>query len=179
MAEGPYRREYQAVHWPENKEHFEAWCQGMTGYPIIDAAMRCLNATGWMHNRFAHADGHVPDQGFIAPLGNGASGISCGSWWTAIRPPIMANWQWCAGTGADAAPYFRIFNPTTQAEKFDPAGAFVREWAPELFALPGKQIHRPWDQPRALQPSNYPRPLVRHDEQRPKFLALFRSARGR
>lgn len=178
VAEGPYRREYQAVHWSENKEHFEAWCQGMTGYPIIDAAMRCLNATGWMHNRlrmltamFLIKDLLLPwqwgERYFMRQLVDGDPAANNG------------NWQWCAGTGADAAPYFRVFNPTTQAEKFDPAGAFVREWVPELSALPGKQIHRPWEQPRALQPSNYPRPLVRHDEQRPKFLALFRSARSR
>ncbi len=165
-----FRPEYNALEWNNNERQFRAWCEGRTGYPIIDAAMRCLNATGWMHNRlrmivamFLTKDLLINwqwgERYFMQRLVDGDMAANNGGW------------QWSAGTGTDAAPYFRIFNPTTQAMKCDPNGSFVRNWIPELAHLPGATIHEPWKDP-LLAPAYIPR-IVLHEEQRPKALAMF------
>ena len=172
VTKGAFRPEYDALEWSDNRGHFQAWCAGMTGYPIVDAAMRCLNATGNMHNRlrmivamFLTKDLLIHwqwgERYFMKQLVDGDMAANNGGW------------QWSAGTGTDAAPYFRIFNPVSQGEKFDPQGQFVRRWVPELAALPDDVIHQPWIEPLRVHGTKYPERIVRHEEQRPKCLAMF------
>ena len=176
VTRGAFRPEYDRVAWSDNQEHFQAWCEGRTGYPIVDAAMRCLNATGMMHNRlrmivamFLTKDlllhWQWGERYFMRQLVDGDMAANNGGW------------QWSAGTGTDAAPYFRIFNPVTQGEKFDAEGKFVRQWIPELAAFPDDMIHQPWENPLLLSRSHYPQRIVLHEEQRPKCLALFKAVK--
>jgi deoxyribodipyrimidine photo-lyase len=154
---------------------FAAWCEGRTGYPIVDAGMRQLLAEGWMHNRvrmitasFLAKDLHLPWQWgarhFMRLLADG---------------DLAANqhgWQWVAGSGTDAAPYFRVFNPTTQGERFDPDGDYVRRYVPELAGLAGKRAHQPWKHGGAAP--SYPAPIVDHDVERKDALARYEVVRG-
>jgi len=176
VTKGAFRPEYDKLKWSGNREHFEAWCEGRTGFPIVDAAMRCLNATGTMHNRlrmivamFLTKDLLINwqwgERYFMQQLVDGDMAANNGGW------------QWSAGTGTDAAPYFRIFNPVSQAEKFDPEGEFVRRWIPELKDFPDDLIHQPWENPLLLAKSKYPERIVRHDEQREKCLAMFKAVK--
>ena len=131
------------VAWRSNEDELQAWQQGQTGFPIVDAAMRQLNATGWMHNRLRmivasflakdlRLDWRQGERYFMSQLIDGDLAANNGGW------------QWAASTGTDAAPYFRIFNPTTQGEKFDKQGEFIRRWLPELAEVPEKALHQPW-----------------------------------
>ena len=149
---------------PAADARYEAWATGCTGYPLVDAGMRQLLATGWMHNRvrmvvasFLVKDLHVAWQRgaahFMDRLVDGDV------------PQNQLNWQWVAGTGRDAAPYFRIFNPVTQGLRFDPEGDYVRRWVPELRDVPGAAAHEPWRLPGGL-PSGYPERLVDHARER-------------
>jgi len=176
VVKGAFRPEYDRLQWSDNREHFQAWCDGRTGYPIVDAAMRCLNATGTMHNRlrmivamFLTKDlllhWQWGERYFMKQLVDGDLAANNGGW------------QWSAGTGTDAAPYFRIFNPVAQAQKFDPDGAFVRRWIPELKDFHGGEVHTPWVNPLLLAKSTYPSRLVLHEEQREKCLARFKAIR--
>ena len=176
VTKGAFRPEYDKLKWSENQEHFEAWCKGRTGYPIVDAAMRCLNDTGTMHNRlrmivamFLTKDLMLNwqwgERYFMQQLVDGDMAANNGGW------------QWSAGTGTDAAPYFRIFNPVSQAEKFDPEGEFVRRWIPELKDFPDDLVHQPWENPLLLAKSKYPERIVLHEEQREKCLAMFKAAK--
>ena len=156
-------------------ERFEAWCEGRTGFPIVDAGMRQLVAEGWMHNRvrmitasFLVKDLHVDwtrgARFFLQHLVDG---------------DLSSNnhgWQWVAGTGTDAAPYFRIFNPTTQGQKFDPDGAYVRRWVPELADLDGSGVHEPWAAPDG-PPPGYPAPIVDHAAEREESLSRYAAVR--
>ncbi|MFE6971036.1 cryptochrome/photolyase family protein [Isoptericola sp. NPDC057653] len=155
---------------------FEAWAAGRTGYPLVDAGMRELLATGWMHNRvrmvvasFLVKDLHVRWQRgaahFMAHLVDGDVSQN------------QLNWQWVAGTGHDAAPYFRVFNPVTQGKKFDPDGDYVRRWVPELRDVPGRGVHEPWKLP--APPEAYPAPVVDHAHERRVALDDFERARRR
>ncbi len=175
VTRGAFRPEYDALEWSNNEHHFQAWCTGRTGYPIVDAAMRCLNATGWMHNRlrmivamFLTKDLLIHwqwgERYFMKQLVDGDMAANNGGW------------QWSAGTGTDAAPYFRIFNPTTQAGKCDPQGLFVRRWIPELAQMPDEFIHEPWQEP--LLSGDYSPRIVLHEVQRPKALAMFAKLKG-
>ena len=152
-------------------QRFERWATGTTGYPIVDAGMRQLLATGWMHNRvrmlvgsFLVKDLHLPWQWgarhFMRYLVDGDLASN------------SHGWQWVAGTGTDAAPYFRIFNPTTQALRFDPDGEYVRQWVPELAGVSGGAVH----EPGLLRPASYPAPMVDHAVEREDALALYRHA---
>jgi deoxyribodipyrimidine photo-lyase len=176
VMKGAFRPEYDNLEWGGSDEWFQAWCSGMTGYPIVDAAMRCLNSTGWMHNRlrmivamFLTKDLLISwrrgERYFMQQLVDGDMAANNGGW------------QWSAGTGTDAAPYFRIFNPMSQGEKFDPSGAFVRRWVPELESLPDVTIHQPWNASPGTVPGNYPKRAVIHEEQRPKCLAMFKAVK--
>lgn len=164
------------VAWRDDKQGLQAWQNGLTGFPIVDAAMRQLNATGWMHNRLRmivasflvkdlRIDWRAGERYFINQLIDGDLAANNGGW------------QWAASTGTDAAPYFRIFNPTTQGEKFDKAGAFIRQWLPELAEVPEKALHQPWlwadKQGVTLA---YPRPLVDHKQARLETLAAWEAA---
>lgn len=177
VTKGAFRPEYDQLKWSENQEHFAAWCEGRTGFPIVDAAMRCLNATGTMHNRlrmivamFLTKDLLIHwqwgERYFMKQLVDGDMAANNGGW------------QWSAGTGTDAAPYFRIFNPVSQAEKFDAKGEFVHRWIPELKGFPDDLIHQPWENPLLLAQSKYPTRIVRHEEQRIKCLAMFKAVKG-
>ncbi len=178
VAQASFRPEYDALPWSENREHFQAWCEGKTGYPIVDAAMRCLNATGWLHNRlrmiaamFLTKDLLIHwqwgERYFMRKLVDGDLAANNGGW------------QWSAGTGTDAAPYFRIFNPVVQGEKFDPEGEFVRRWVPELASVPDALIHRPWMRPGLVSETRYVRRVVLHEEQRLKALRLYQMVKRR
>lgn len=136
------RRDYNRLIWENRPDWLEAWAEGRTGYPIVDAAMRQMNATGWMHNRTRliaasflckdlQIDWRLGEAIFMSRLIDGDVANNVG------------NRQWSAGTGADAAPYFRIFNPTTQGKKFDPQGLYVRQWVSELTNVPPEFIHTP------------------------------------
>ncbi|MBX3113661.1 MAG: deoxyribodipyrimidine photo-lyase [Fimbriimonadaceae bacterium] len=161
--------------WPGSKEDFEKWKAGKTGYPLVDAAMRCFAATGTMHNRLRMVvamfltkdllvDWHWGEQYFAENLLDFELASNNGGW------------QWSASTGADAQPYFRIFNPILQSKKFDPEGEFIRKWVPELRELDNKDIHWPFEEDGSrslLTPADYPDPIVNHFEQKAKVLALF------
>lgn len=166
-----------ALIYDEPGEAFDAWREGRTGYPVVDAGMRQLLATGWMHNRvrmitasFLTKDLHI--------------------WWPhgarhfldhLIDGDLASNthgWQWVAGTGTDAAPYFRVFNPVSQGERFDPDGDYVRRWVAELAQLAGPAAHRPWDAPDGYV-RGYPRPIVDHAAERVEALARYARARDR
>lgn len=174
-----FRPEYDSIRWEESTRYLEAWIEGRTGYPVVDAAMRCLRATGWMHNRarMIVASFLVKDLGldwrhgerhFMRELLDGDLASNNGGW------------QWAASTGTDAAPYFRIFNPVLQGKKFDPDGAFVKKWIPELGGVPGDRIHAPWElTPIELAAAgvtlgkSYPKPVVDHGEARDRTMARF------
>jgi deoxyribodipyrimidine photo-lyase len=181
---GNFQRQYDALVWEEDEEGFAAWRQGQTGYPIVDAAMRQLAKTGWMHNRTRMIaasflvkdlliDWRRGERWFMQRLVDGDPAANNGGW------------QWTAGTGTDAAPYFRIFNPVAQGKKFDPEGAYVRRWVPELARVPVESIHEPWrtdpvEQHRAgcVIGQDYPAPIVDHTMARERTLAAYAEARA-
>jgi deoxyribodipyrimidine photo-lyase len=183
-ATAAFRPEYDAIRWPNEKPLFEAWCNARTGYPIIDAAMRQLNQTGYMHNRLRMIvasfltkdlliDWRWGEKYFADQLNDFDLAANNGGW------------QWAASTGCDAQPYFRIFNPVTQSERFDPQGKFIRRYLPELNDVPDKFIHAPWTLPPLEQQSrsvmigrDYPAPVVDHAVQRDKALAMYKAVKG-
>ena len=183
VAREAYRLEYANLEWPGSDAHFEAWREGRTGYPLVDAAVRQLAQTGFMHNRlrmiaasflskdllldWRRGERHFADQlnDFDLAANNGG-------------------WQWAASTGCDAQPYFRIFNPVAQSEKFDPGGRFIRRYVTELARMPDEHVHAPWLAPEAVQREagcvvgrDYPAPIVDHAAQREKALALYGRAK--
>jgi deoxyribodipyrimidine photo-lyase len=184
-AERPLRAAFDRFPWRRAPAALRAWQRGRTGYPIVDAAMRCLWTTGWMPNRARMIVASFLTKHLLLPWQEGAAWF----WDTLVDADLASNtlgWQWAAGCGADAAPYFRIFNPTLQGEKFDAEGAFVRRWVPELAGLPAKWIHRPSSAPASVLAAagvspgrEYPRPIVDHAESRERALAAFASIRAR
>ena len=172
----PLREKFEAFPWSDNQEHLKAWQKGQTGYPIVDAGMRELWHTGWMHNRVRMVVASFLVKHLLISWYEGARWF----WDTLVDADLASNtlgWQWAGGCGADAAPYFRIFNPMTQGNKFDPDGAYVRKWCPELSKLPNKFIHEPWTAPANVLEyagvdlgGNYPEPIVDHQEARAKAL---------
>lgn len=178
-----FRADFEAFPWADDAGLLRAWQQGRTGYPIVDAGMRELWHTGWMHNRVRMIAASFLVKHLRQDWRQGAAWF----WDTLVDADLAnnaASWQWVAGSGADAAPYFRIFNPTLQGEKFDSHGAYVRRWVPELAALPDRYIHKPWAAPDKLLAQvglrlgrDYPKPLVDHDGARKAALAAFASLR--
>jgi deoxyribodipyrimidine photo-lyase len=170
----PMYEKYAAFPWREHHEEMlEAWQRGRTGIPIVDAGMRQLWATGWMHNRVRMIVASLLVKNIRAPWQAGARWF----WDTLVDADLANNtlgWQWSAGSGADAAPYFRIFNPVTQGEKFDPAGSYVKRWVPELAHVPAEVLHRPSGQLAA----GYPAPIVDLKRSREEALQALASIRG-
>jgi deoxyribodipyrimidine photo-lyase len=178
-----FRGDLREVSWDNDEAAFAAWCAGRTGYPVVDAAMRQLAQTGWMHNRARMVvasflvkdlliDWRWGERWFMQHLLDGDPAANNGGW------------QWTAGTGTDAAPYFRVFNPVLQGQKFDPQGDYVRCWLPELARVPGRFIHQPWRMPVEIQRAagciigqDYPAPLVDHAWARERVLAAYAQAR--
>jgi deoxyribodipyrimidine photo-lyase len=179
-----WRAGCDAIRWetgPLADAHFAAWCDGRTGYPLVDAGMRQLNATGYMHNRLrmVAASFLTKDLGVSWQRGEAYFALHLNDFELASN---NGGWQWAASTGCDAQPWFRIFNPVTQSERFDPQGAFIRRWVPELRLLAGKAIHAPWKARQAdlaeaqvALGRDYPLPIVDHDVARAKTLARFGS----
>ncbi|MDP1579886.1 MAG: deoxyribodipyrimidine photo-lyase [Candidatus Didemnitutus sp.] len=185
MPTAPLRAEFATFPWREDAAHLRAWQRGETGYPIVDAGMRQLWQTGWMHNRVRMIVGSFLVKHLRLSWHHGAAWF----WDTLVDADLANNtmgWQWIAGCGADAAPYFRIFNPLLQGAKFDPEGNYVRRWVPELARLPAKQIHAPWEADAATLAAagvrlgqDYPKPIVDHGEARAAALAAWQSMRQR
>ena len=170
---------YALFPWDESPDQVSAWQRGETGYPIVDAGMRQLWQTGWMHNRVRMIVGSLLVKHLLQNWLEGARWF----WDTLVDADLANNtmgWQWIGGCGADAAPYFRIFNPITQGEKFDPDGNYVRRYVPELAKLPNKWIHRPWEAGQ-LESSgwkvrlgkDYPLPVIEHSKGRQRALDAF------
>ena len=177
--ERPLRETFAKFPWRRDAKALRAWQRGVTGYPIVDAGMRELWHTGWMHNRVRMVAGSFLVKHLLIPWQEGAEWF----WDTLVDADLANNtlgWQWIAGCGADAAPYFRIFNPVLQGEKFDADGAYVRRWVPELSRLPNHLIHKPWTAtPIELAAASvslgetYPNPIVDHDAARERALAAY------
>lgn len=164
------------IAWQGELNHFECWKKGETGYPIVDAAMKQLNQTGWMHNRLRMIvasfltkdlliDWRLGETYFMQQLVDGDYAANNGGW------------QWSASTGCDAQPYFRIFNPISQGQKFDQDGSFVKQWLPELKSVPTKSIHSPWLWNKSAS-LDYPQPIVDHKIQREKALQMYKGAKN-
>ncbi|MGB1128156.1 MAG: cryptochrome/photolyase family protein [Opitutales bacterium] len=178
-ANEPLRPEFNDFPWKRDDDLLEAWQRGQTGYPIVDAGMRQLWRTGWMHNRVRMIAASFLVKHLLHSWKEGAIWF----WDTLLDADLASNslgWQWSGGCGADAAPYFRVFNPIIQGKKFDPEGAFVRRFVPELGRLPDEYIHTPWEAPPAVLSragielgASYPRPLIEHDQGRKRALAAF------
>ncbi len=185
VREHSFREEYRDIRWRNDESEFRAWQDGRTGYPIVDAAMRQLLTTGWMHNRARMIvasflvkdlliDWRWGERWFMQHLIDGDPAANNGGW------------QWSAGTGTDAAPYFRIFNPILQSEKHDPQVEYIRRWVPELRELPDVHLHKPWETPVEVQHEagvkigdHYPEPLVDHQTARERTLEVYDHARSK
>jgi deoxyribodipyrimidine photo-lyase len=175
----PLRERFEKFPWRRDAAALKAWQQGRTGYPIVDAGMRELWATGWMHNRVRMIVGSFLTKDLLVSWTAGARWF----WDTLVDADLANNtlgWQWIAGCGADAAPYFRIFNPVSQGTKFDGNGRYVRRWVPEISQLPETVIHEPWEADTdELQRAgielgrNYPEPIVDHAEARKLALEAY------
>lgn len=182
--ERPLRPDFERFPWRTDPAALRAWGRGRTGIPLVDAGMRELWATGWMHNRVRMVVGSVLVKNLLLSWQEGARWF----WDTLVDADLASNtmgWQWIGGCGADAAPYFRVFNPVKQGTKFDPEGAYVRRWVPELARVPAEHIHAPWEAPpgvlRAAGVSldeDYPRPIVSLSASRIAALAAFSSIRA-
>ena len=179
----PLRNDFMEFPWKANDKHLHAWQKGLTGYPFVDAGMRQLWHTGWMHNRVRMVVGSFLVKDLLISWIEGAKWF-----WDTLLDADLANntlgWQWVGGCGADAAPYFRIFNPITQGEKFDSSGDYIRQWIPELAALPNQWIHKPWEAPGLIlrqsgvtMGKTYPFPIVDHAKARIEALSAFSSIR--
>ncbi|KPV42891.1 cryptochrome/photolyase family protein [Alicyclobacillus ferrooxydans] len=183
MVHTPMRREFERFPWRSDHDALRTWQQGRTGYPLIDAGMRQLWETGWIHNRVRMVAASFLVKHLLISWTEGAAWFKD----TLVDADVANNtmgWQWVTGCGFDASPFFRIFNPVTQGEKFDPEGNYVRRWVPELRQLHPRFIHRPWEAPRHVLRDagielgiNYPLPMVDHAAARARALLAFQSIR--
>lgn len=181
LARKNYQPKFDSFPWQDDMPALQAWQRGLTGYPIVDAGMRELWQTGFMHNRVRMIVASFLIKHLMIDWRAGEAWF----WDTlcdADPASNAASWQWVAGSGADAAPYFRIFNPVTQGEKFDPEGAYVRRFVPEIARLPDKFLQKPWEAPHPIRRAagissgeTYPSPLVQHEHARQRALAAFQS----
>jgi deoxyribodipyrimidine photo-lyase len=185
LANDNFNSSFDRFPWGEPRpDLLKAWQTGQTGYPIVDAGMRELWTTGWMHNRVRMIVASFLIKHLMIDWREGEKWF-----WDTLVDACPANnpasWQWVAGSGADAAPYYRIFNPILQGEKFDGDGAYVRKWVPELAAMPDKFLHQPWAAPLLVLKAagvmlgeTYPTPIVDHDAARQRALSAFQSLKG-
>ena len=176
MLNGNYSKKFDKFPWEKNSKLLSAWKKGLTGYPVVDAGMRELYSTGWMHNRVRMIVGSFLVKHLLIHWNEGEKHFrKCLLDYNAANN--ISGWQWVAGCGADAAPYFRIFNPILQGEKFDKDGDYVKKWVPELRKVPKKFIHKPWeldDKNILTLNKDYPLPVVKHEEARSRALAAFK-----
>ncbi len=184
LARQNFKSDFNRFAWEDDEAALTAWQSGQTGYPFVDAGMRQLWATGWQHNRVRMVTASFLIKHLLIDWRRGEQ------WFhdclvDADPASNAASWQWVAGSGADAAPYFRIFNPFTQGEKFDPKGEYVRKWVPELAALPKKYLNRPWEAPKHVLAQagvrlgeNYPKPIVDHKTARERALQAYKHSRS-
>jgi deoxyribodipyrimidine photo-lyase len=183
-SDAPLRDEFRRFPWRRSAPDLRAWQKGMTGYPVVDAGMRELAATGWMHNRVRMIVASFLVKDLLLPWSDGARWF-----WDRLVDADLANntlgWQWTAGCGADAAPYFRIFNPVLQGRKFDPDGSYVRRWIPELERMHSRWIHAPWEAPPLTLDDagvrlgkDYPQRIVDHAAARARALAALSVMQG-
>ena len=170
---GAFHPKYNKLQWQNKESYFKAWQEGLTGYPIVDAGMRQLKETGWMHNRVRMIvasfltkdlliDYRWGETHFMKLLLDGD------------LAPNNGGWQWAASTGCDPQPYFRIFNPVLQSQRYDPDGSYIRQYIPELRGFDSKEVHEPWTSARK---TTYPKPIVNHADQKDKALRLFKGMR--
>jgi deoxyribodipyrimidine photo-lyase len=181
----PCRPQFERFRWRRDATALDAWQRGATGCPIVDAGMRELWQTGWMHNRVRMIAASFLVKDLLLPWQSGERWF----WDTLVDADLAnnaASWQWVAGCGVDAAPYFRIFIPVLQGRKFDPEGNYVRRYVPELGRLPARHVHAPWEAPQTVLVEagivlgrDYPRPIVAHQEARDRALAAFAAIRQR
>ncbi|ADL01234.1 cryptochrome/photolyase family protein [Brevundimonas subvibrioides] len=181
LPDKAFRPEYDAMPWRDDEPGFLAWTRGMTGYPIVDAGMRELWATGVMHNRVRMIVASFLIKDLLIDWRRGEAWF----WDTLVDADLASNsqnWQWVAGSGADASPYFRIFNPVTQGQKFDAEARYVKRWIPELAPVPARWIHAPWNAPPEILRdcgirlgTTYPRPIVDHARARERALAALKT----
>jgi deoxyribodipyrimidine photo-lyase len=185
VAGAALKEHFRAIEWDDAPELLEAWREGRTGFPLVDAGMRQMAATGWMHNRARMVCASVLVKDLLLDWRRGEAVFMRG---LLDGDPANNNggWQWTAGTGTDAAPYFRVFNPFLQAKRFDPTGAYVRRWVPELAEVPDRYIHEPWTMPQAEQDASgchigtdYPAPIVDHATRRVEAIERYKAAGGR
>lgn len=184
LPDQPLRAQFAGFPWAEDGAALAAWQQGRTGYPLVDAGMRQLWATGWMHNRVRMVAASFLIKHLLLHWRHGEAWF----WDTLVDADLAnnaANWQWVAGCGADAAPYFRIFNPVAQGERFDPDGSYVRRWLPDLSRLPNPVIHKPWtatdpvlSQAGVRLGETYPAPIVDHGQARARALDAYAAMRA-
>ena len=182
VVDRAFKPGFEVVRWEDDPAGFDAWCQGRTGYPLVDAAMRQLNTTGYMHNRLrmVTASFLTKDLGIDWRLGERYFARRLNDYDLAAN---NGGWQWAASTGCDAQPWFRIFNPVTQSKKFDADGRFIRRYLPELAGVPQRFVHAPWEMAEGQQRAcgcvvgtDYPAPIVDHAEARSRTLARFEAA---
>jgi len=184
IPEAPFKANFQAFPWQKSDTLLQAWQRGQTGYPIVDAGMRELWHTGTMHNRVRMVVASFLCKHLLQHWRDGEDWF----WDTLVDADLASNgcsWQWVAGSGADAAPYFRVFNPVAQGEKFDKAGTYVRRWVPELQDLPDKYLHKPWEadaetliQGKVILGQSYPHPIVDHRAARQAALDAYDVVKG-
>lgn len=172
LPEQPWRAQFSKFPWEYNPDFLIKWQKGETGYPIVDAGMRQLWATGWMHNRVRMITASFLIKHLLLPWQEGEKWF----WDTLVDADLAcnaANWQWVAGCGFDAAPYFRIFNPVLQGQKFDPDGIYIKRWIPELAEIAKTAIHMPWKNGENIK-CGYPSPVVDHQYARQRALQAFK-----
>ncbi len=185
LLERPFRRDFEGFPWRDDAAAWSAWTEGRTGYPVVDASARQLLAEGYVHNRARMVSASFLTKHLLLSFRLGEAHylkyLTDGDW-----AQNDAGWQWSAGCGCDAQPYFRVFNPTSQGERFDPEGGYVRRWVPELARMHAKYIHRPAEAPAAILAEagvrlgeNYPRPIVDHAAARARFLKVAKGHLGR